>query len=146
MISCFGQAAGFQALQILHQIAHGEIRGIALPVVAVFLAELERRDIGHGQDVAAISAAFEDRLDDRLVLPRQATKQDGHLIALFGGKRPLDRALEVTDRATVEAHHAGQPRTLLRQLALNLFLGWRTSQFIQRKIDVSHRHGNVLFM
>ena len=64
----------------------------------------------------------------------------------FGGEGPFDGALEVTHRTAVEAHHAGQAGALLRQLPLNLFLGRLTGQFIQRKIDVSHRHGNVLFM
>ncbi len=122
-----GQAAGFQALQILHQIAHREIGRIALPVVAVLLAELEGRDVRHRQDVAAIAAAFEDGLDDLLVFPGQAAEEDGHLAALLGGEGPLHRTLEVTDRAAVESHHAGQPRALLRQLALNLFFGLRTS-------------------
>ena len=140
-----GHAAGFQALQILHQVAHRKIRRIALPVVAVFLAELERRHIRHRQDLAAVAAAFEDGLDDLFVLPGQAAEENRHLAALLRGEGTLDGTLEVTDRATIEAHHAGQPRAFLRQLPLNLFLGLRTSQFVQREIDVSHRHGEVLF-
>ncbi len=122
-----GHAAGFQALQILHQIAHREVRRIALPVVAVFLAELEGRDIRHRQDLAAIAAAFENGLDDLLMLPRQAAEKNGDLAALLRGEGTLDRTLEVADRAAVEAHHAGQPRALLRQLPLNLLLGLGTS-------------------
>src|SRR5664279_4203179 len=48
----------FQALEVLHEIADSEVRGVALTVVAVFLAELERRHIRHRQDLAAISAAL----------------------------------------------------------------------------------------
>ena len=37
----------FQVLQILDQIAHGEVRRITLAVVSVFFAELERFLVGH---------------------------------------------------------------------------------------------------
>src|ERR1022692_4366567 len=40
-------AARLQALEVLHQIANREVGGLALAVVAVFLAQLKRRDVGH---------------------------------------------------------------------------------------------------
>ena len=122
-----GHAAGFQALQVLHQVADREVRRIALPVVAVFLAQLEGRHVRHRQDLAAIAAAFEHGLDHLFVLPRQAAEKNGDLAALLRGEGTFDRTLEVADRAAVEAHHAGQPGAFLRQLALNLLLGLGTS-------------------
>ena len=143
MISVFRHPARFQALQVLHQVAHGEVRGIALAVVAVLLAQLEGRDVGHRQNVAAISAAFKHRLDHPLVFPGQATEEDGHLVALFRGEGLFDGAMKVADRAAVQAHHACQARTFLRQLPLNLLFGLRTRQFIYGKIDASHGHSNL---
>ena len=66
----------FQKLQILHQIADGEVGRIALAVVAKFLARLERRHIGHRQLFAAISAALEHGADQVLMLPRESAKQE----------------------------------------------------------------------
>ena len=120
----------FQALEVLHQVADGEVGGIALPVVAVFFAQLKGGDVGHGQNVAAISAALKHRLDDALMFPGEAAEENGHLAALFGGEGLLGGAAEVADRATIEAHHAGQARTFLRQFSLNLLFGLRAGQFI----------------
>ena len=80
------------------------------------------------------------------MLPGEAAEEDGHFAAFFGGEGPLDRALEVADRTAVQPHHARQPRALLRQLALNLFLGLRTRQFVNREIDASDRHREFLFL
>src|SRR5262249_42078682 len=99
---------------------HGKVRRIALPVVAILLAKLEGGDIRHGQDLALVAAALEDRLDDALMLPCQSTEQNGDLAALLGAERPLHRTLEVTDRAAVQPHHAGQAAAFLRHLFLNL--------------------------
>ena len=59
---------------------------------------------------------------------------------------PLGRTLEVTDRTAVQPHHACQPGAFLRQLALNLFLAMRTSQFVNREIDASDWHSLFLFL
>ena len=47
----------------------------------------------------------------------------------------------MADGPAVEPHHARQPRALARKVLLNLFLGSRPSQFVERKINASHRHG-----
>src|SRR5579862_7568408 len=133
-------ALRLEELQVLDEIADGEVRRVALPVVAVFLAQLEGIDVRHRQHVAVIAAALEDSLDHALVLPRQAAEQDRHLGAFFGAERALRRTLEVAHRAAIQAHHAGQPRALLRQLALNFFLALRTRQFINREVDARDRH------
>ena len=136
-------AAGLQALEVLHQVANREVRGIALTVVAVFLAQLKRRDVGHGQNLAAVSAAFKHRLDHALVFPGQATEQNGHLAALFRGEGPLGGATKVVDGATIEPHHAGQACAFLGQLPLNLLFGVRERQFIYGEIDASHVYSNL---
>ena len=142
-----GEAARrLQRLQVLHQIADGEVGRIALAVVAVLFAQLKGRDVRHRHNLATISAAFEDGLDHAFMLPGQAAEKDGNLAALLGAERPLDRTLEMTDRAAIQAHHAGQPGTLLRQLALNLFFGLRTRQFVNREIDASDWHRKFLFL
>src|SRR5581483_6068710 len=133
-------ALRLEELQVLDEVADGEVRRVALPVVAVFLAQLEGIDVRHRQHVAVIAAALEDSLDHALVLPRQAAEQDRHLGAFFGAERALRRTLEVAHRAAIQAHHAGQPRALLRQLALNFFLALRTRQFINREVDARDRH------
>src|SRR5271165_2871936 len=99
---------------MLHQIAHREIGGIALPVVAVFLAQLKALDIRHLHDFAAITTSFKHSLDDPLVLPRQATEENGYLASLLGGEGPLNGTLEMADGPAVESHHARQPRALAR--------------------------------
>ena len=55
---------------MLHQIAHREIGGIALPVVAVFLTQLKALDIRYLHDFAAIATSFKYCLYDPLMLPR----------------------------------------------------------------------------
>ncbi len=144
MISCLVDSAlALDRLQVLHQVADGEVRRIALTVVAVFLAELEGRDVRHRHDLATIAAAFEDCLDYAFVLPGKSAEEDGDFAALFRGKGTLDRALKVAHRTAVQSHHARQPSALLRQLALNLFLTLRTRQFVNREVDASNRHMSV---
>jgi len=57
---------------MLHQIADREVRGIALPVVAVLLAQLKSRDVRNRQDLATITTTLKDSLDNPLVLPGEA--------------------------------------------------------------------------
>ncbi len=141
MISCLViPRSRLDRLQVLYQVADGEVRRIALTVVAVLLAELEGRHVGHRHDFAAIAAALEHRLDHAFVLPGEAAEEDGHLAAFLGGKGPFDRSLEVANRTAVQSHHARQSRAFVRQLALNLFLALRTRQFVNREIDASDRH------
>jgi hypothetical protein len=64
------------------------------------------------------------------MLPGQPAEEDCHFVTLFRTERPFDGTVEVTDRSTVQAHHAGQTRTLLGQLALDFFLALRMLQFV----------------
>ena len=82
MISCSAQALRFEALQVLHQVAHGEVGGIALAVVAVLLAGLEGGDVGRGHGFGAVAQAFERAVDQLLVFPGEAAEQQRGVGAL----------------------------------------------------------------
>jgi hypothetical protein len=88
-----------------------------------------------------VAATLEHGLDYTFMLPGETAKQDGDFAAFVGAKRSLDGTTEVMDGPAVESHHAGQPSTLLRQLALNVFFRARLRQFVQRKIEVCNGHG-----
>jgi len=115
----------FEELEILDQIADREIGGIALPVVAIFLAELERGHVGHGQLFATVTAALEDRANEVLMLPGKAAKQDRHPAALFSGEGALDRLVEMG--VPIEAGELSQANPLRREtlgdftILLNLY-------------------------
>ncbi len=79
-----------QELEILHQVAHGEISRIALAVVAELFAGLEGGDIGHGQFFAAVAAALKDGANQIFVLPGEAAEQN----------RDLSRSSAVNARST----------------------------------------------
>src|SRR5205085_8937485 len=93
----------FQALQVLHQVAHGEISGIALAVVAVLLSGLEGAYIGRGDSFGAIAQTFERAVHQLLVLPGQTAEQQRGIRTLIRGKGLLDRSLEMVGLARDEA-------------------------------------------
>ena len=70
-----GQSLLFQALQVLHQVADGEISGVALAVVAVLLAGLEGLHVGRGHGFGAVAQSFESAVHQLFVLPGQAAEQ-----------------------------------------------------------------------
>ncbi len=90
---------------------------IALPVVAEFLADLEGRHIRHGKLFASISAALEDRANQILVLPGEASEQDRHAAAFFCRKSALDRAVEMC--RPVKSGNLPQAHTLRFQSLLD---------------------------
>jgi len=100
----------FQALKVLDQVSDGEIRGIALAVISELLAGLERGHVRSGDDLAFISAAFENGLDESFMLPRQTAEQDGDVVTLLGAEGPLHRFLEVLKLHQSCLNH--QPRAL----------------------------------
>ena len=104
-----GHTLLFQVLQVLHQIAHREIGGIALPVVAVFLAELERLLVGNGKRFALIAQAFERAVNQLLVFPGQPSKQNRGLLALRLGERMLHRPLKTLCALTLDPGFFLQP-------------------------------------
>ena len=90
-----GSPCSSRRLQILHQVADGEVGGIALPVVAVLLARLERLDVRGRNGFGAIAEAFEGAVHQFLVLPGQSAEQERGLAALVLGEVPLFGTLEV---------------------------------------------------
>jgi len=80
-------------LQILHQIADGEIRRIALAVVAELLPGLEGGDIRHRQLLAAVTLALEDSANQVFVLPGEASKQNCGTGPLVSRERPFHRTM-----------------------------------------------------
>ena len=112
------QAFFLEELEMLHQIPHREIRRVALPVVAVFLADLERRHIRHRQLLATVSAALKYGADQILVLPGEAAKKNRDFAALLCRKRALHRPVEVS--GLVEAGDLAQAYALRFQTLLDL--------------------------
>jgi hypothetical protein len=87
-----------QELEILHQIADGEICRIALTVIAKLLSCLEAGDVRDRKLLAVVTATLEHGANQVFVLPSEAAKQNGDAVALLGRERPLDRPVEVTGR------------------------------------------------
>ena len=95
--------ACFQPAQILDQIAHREICGIALCRVPEFPTQVIGGKIRIGQDFAAVAAPVKNRLDKFLVLPGEPAEEDGDPLALLPGEEPLLRAAEVPHRRLRQA-------------------------------------------
>jgi hypothetical protein len=89
------QAFFLQKLEILHQIAYGEVGRIALAVIAELLTGLKCGHVGHRQLLAAVAATLEDRANQVLVLPGKASKQNRDAVPLFRGERPLHWTMEM---------------------------------------------------
>ena len=79
-----------ERLEILHQVADREIGRIALPVVAVLLAQLETGHVRHGHALAVVAGAQENGANQLLMLPREPAKKNRDAAALLGRKRALD--------------------------------------------------------
>src|SRR5262249_35164075 len=87
----------FQALQVLHQVAHGKVRRIALAVVPVLLPRLEGSHARRGNRLGKVAKPFERAVNEPLVLPRESAEKQSGPAALLLGKRPLYRALEMVN-------------------------------------------------
>ena len=96
-----------QELEVLHQIANGEICRITLPVIAKLLAGLECGNVGNRQLLAAIAASLEDGANQVLVLPGEAAKQNGYPIPLVGGEGSLYGTMKMC--GLVQASDLAQP-------------------------------------
>ncbi len=114
-----GNSLFFQGLQILHQVADGEVGGIALAVVAVLLPRLKRLDVGRGDGFGAIAEAFKSAMHQLFVLPGQSTEKEGGLSTLVFGEMPLFRTLEMVDLAFGHTGFLLQPRALFRKSLLD---------------------------
>ena len=114
-----GEPLLFEALQILHQVADGEIGRIALAVVAVLLAGLERVHVGRGHGFGAVAQSFEGAMHQLFVFPGQAAEEQRGAAALFGGEGLLHRLLEVMSLALGEPGFGFQAGTLFRKSLLD---------------------------
>ncbi len=90
------QALFLEELEILHQVADGEIGRIALAIITELLAGLESSHVRHGQFLAAVTASLENGADQILVLPGKAAEQNRDAAAFFGGEGALHGAMEVS--------------------------------------------------
>src|ERR1019366_5356076 len=94
-----GNALLFQGLQVLDQVADGEVGGIALSVVAVLFAGLERLYVRRGNGFGAIAEALQGAVHQLFVFPGESTEEEGGLGALVPGEVTLGGTLEVVDFA-----------------------------------------------
>ena len=140
MISCLGIPCSSRRLQILHQVADGEVGGIALAVVAVLLARLERLDVRGGNGFGAVAEAFEGAVHQLLVLPGQSAEEEGGLGALVLGEVPLFGTLEVMDLAFDHTGFPLQARALFREPLLDgVFDGGADLYEVGRRLGASDR-------
>src|ERR1035437_9664966 len=109
-----GNALLFQGLQVLHQVADGEAGGIALAVVAVLFAGLERLHVRGGNGFGAIAEALQGAVHQLFVLPGKSAEQEGGLGALVPGEVTLGGTLEVVDLARYHTGFALPAGPLLR--------------------------------
>ena len=71
-----------QVDQVLHQVADGEVRRVALAAVAELLAELERVVVGHVERQDLVAEAAQRALDEQVVRHREAADEERGVRAL----------------------------------------------------------------
>ena len=106
-------------MQILHQVADGEIGGIALAVVAIFLAGLKRLHVGRRDGFGQVAETFERTVHQLFVFPGEPAEQQRGVAALLGREGPLDRLLELMNLALDDARFSFQPGALFRKPLLD---------------------------
>ncbi len=89
------QAGRLKILDVLHQVSHGEVRGIAQAVVPVFFRALVtcERDVGEGP--RPIAEALQDSFHQPVVSGRQPAKQHRGVRSLRIEERVLNGAVVV---------------------------------------------------
>jgi hypothetical protein len=85
----------FKSLEILNEVTHGEIGGVALAVVPVLFAGLEGPDVRRRDGFGAVAEAFERAVDKLLMLPSKTAEQEGSVGAVGLSESALDGALKV---------------------------------------------------
>ena len=81
-------------LEVLHEVAHGEVRGVALPTIAELFAQAQRLLIGRVEREHAIADARERTRDQQVLRHRQARHEDGR-VRLLGRARVVEELLLV---------------------------------------------------
>ena len=97
MMSCRETPARLQMLQVFDQVAHREVGRVALPVVVLFPSWNEATS-GVGSTSTLCPGRLERRLDQPLVLRRQAAEEDRDTVALRCRKRAFGGSLEMGAR------------------------------------------------
>ena len=95
-------AALAQTVEVLHEVADGEVRRVALAAVAVLASVLERVVIRRVHREDLVADATQRRLDEQVVRHRQAGHEDRGVLALIARELARDRVepvLGVLDRA-----------------------------------------------
>ncbi len=76
-----------QVDQMLHEVADGEVRGIALRAVAEFLAVAQRLGVGDVERLHVVAEAGERRAHELIVRHRQPAEEDRRVRALGARER-----------------------------------------------------------
>ena len=107
----------------MDEVADGKISRVALAVIAVFLAGLERFDVRRGNGFGAIAEAFEGAVDKLFMFPGQAAEERVVVWALLRcGERLLLRPFEMMDLAFLDAGFGFQTRTFFGEPLLDYVL------------------------
>jgi len=111
----------FELLQVLHQVSYGEVGRVALPVVAVLLPELKGFDVRRLERLALVSKPFESTVNQVLVFPGQATKEQGRMLPLALYEEILHRPSEMLPRLQLDAQFVRKSIALLLELLFDQF-------------------------
>ena len=106
----------------MHQVANGEVRGVALSVVAVLFTGLEGFHVGRGNGFGAVAQPLQRAMHQLFMLPGEAAEQQRGVGPLAGGERLLHRLLEMVGFAFDNARFVFQASALFGQAPL-IFIG-----------------------
>ena len=91
-----------QVHQVLHEIADGEVRGVALGAVAEFLPEPKRIGVGHVERLDRVAEPRDCGADDLVVREREPSEQDSRRVAVRARERLRIAIDPVVDRILVQ--------------------------------------------
>src|SRR5260370_42211554 len=106
-------------MNIVDEDSDSEIIRIALHVVHVLLAQWKSLLIRNGDRFAAIPKAFQGCMHHAFVLPCEAAKKDGRVIALPFREGPLDGFVEMVNFALLDSRFLLQAPALFLQALAN---------------------------
>jgi hypothetical protein len=90
-----GETLFLQELEMLHQVSHGKIGGIALAIVAKLLSRLEPGNVRDRELLAVVTAALENGANQVFVLPSESAKQNSYAVTLLRLESTLNGPMEV---------------------------------------------------
>ena len=135
----------FEALEVLDEVADGEIGRIALAVVAVFLAGLERLHVRGRHGLGAIAESFERAMHQLFVFPGETAEQQRGVRALLLGEGLFLRPFEMMDLALSEGRLRLRAAPVLPRVAAGSrprrtsrsAPGWRTASLSVQTAECS---------